>query len=383
MSNIVDNSPCKIEPPSWADEENGEVKTRPSMKGSPKAGLSLVVHRINEDETLTECGLEDALTSKSEDKPSGQYWIDAEVPADEIFLAELREKVLDKLPVSSFLKRHLTYAAISQTRVLSLNKSLLAVLRILPHGQDPAKIRHAVAVAVKGILLTISFFPADLTVSARAARALDIDRAIRINELELPNASISGVFAVWLLFHLNEVSEELHKLRGHIFDLVERADENIGTVSLSEIIDVKDMTMKLLTVAEEQNECLESLANGETVTAAVDFTPLRGFRGLLLQTAAATERTALRLEKRVADLRNIYEAHQQDRINNRLAVLTILSAIFLPLTLMAGIWGMNFDNMPELHRPNSYYFVIASMVLVAVTLLLVFHHRGWLQCGDI
>jgi Mg2+ and Co2+ transporter CorA len=55
-----------------------------------------------------------------------------------------------------------------------------------------------------------------------------------------------------------------------------------------------------------------------------------------MATAGATERMAGRLEKKVADLRNTYDVHQQNKINHRLELLTVLSAIFLPLTFMAG-----------------------------------------------
>ena len=104
---------------------------------------------------------------------------------------------------------------------------------------------------------------------------------------------------------------------------------------------------------------------------------------VLLSTAGSTERTVLRLEKRVADLRHTYDAYQQDRINQRLAVLTILSAVFLPLTLMAGIWGTNFSNMPELQRENGYFVALAAMAAVASGLLLVFYYHGWFQRCDL
>ena len=74
----------------------------------------------------------------------------------------------------------------------------------------------------------------------------------------------------------------------------------------------------------------------------------------------------------------MYTFHlQQDRINRRLNVLTIFSAIFLPLTLMAGCWGMNFTNMPELQRENAYFWALGSMAGVALVLMLLFYRNGW------
>lgn len=58
-------------------------------------------------------------------------------------------------------------------------------------------------------------------------------------------------------------------------------------------------------------------------------------------------------------------------------VLTVVSAIFLPLSLIAGIYGMNFDHMPELHWKHAYLGVLGIMGAVASTLLLLFWRVGW------
>ena len=67
-----------------------------------------------------------------------------------------------------------------------------------------------------------------------------------------------------------------------------------------------------------------------------------------------------------------------NRLNEIMKVLTIFSAIMLPLTFIAGIYGMNFDNMPELHSKYGYYAVWVIMLVVAVGMLLFFKKRGWI-----
>jgi magnesium transporter len=59
-------------------------------------------------------------------------------------------------------------------------------------------------------------------------------------------------------------------------------------------------------------------------------------------------------------------------------LLAIFSAIMLPLSLIAGIYGMNFEHMPELKTPYGYYMTIGFMILVAVTLLYYFWRKGWI-----
>jgi magnesium transporter len=98
---------------------------------------------------------------------------------------------------------------------------------------------------------------------------------------------------------------------------------------------------------------------------------------LLISTAGSVNRHADRLENRVVDLRQRYNMHQQDKTNHRLAVLTAISAVFLPLTLIAGIWGMNFTIMPELQLSFGYALALGLMVLIAGGLTWFFYMRGW------
>ena len=89
------------------------------------------------------------------------------------------------------------------------------------------------------------------------------------------------------------------------------------------------------------------------------------------------DRAIDRLEKRLANLREAFALHQQDRTNRRLAVLTVLSAVFLPLTLIAGIYGMNFEVMPELGYRFAYPLAIGSMAVIGIGMITWFRSRGW------
>jgi magnesium transporter len=59
-------------------------------------------------------------------------------------------------------------------------------------------------------------------------------------------------------------------------------------------------------------------------------------------------------------------------------VLTIIATIFIPLTFIAGIYGMNFDNMPELHWQYGYFLVWAIMAVIFVLMMLYFKGKKWL-----
>lgn len=86
-----------------------------------------------------------------------------------------------------------------------------------------------------------------------------------------------------------------------------------------------------------------------------------------------------RMEDRLAELHQHYLLMLQDRTNNRLRILTILSAIFMPLTLIAGIYGMNFRNMPELNWYYGYPATLLVMLTIALGLLGYFFIKGWFR----
>jgi magnesium transporter len=83
-------------------------------------------------------------------------------------------------------------------------------------------------------------------------------------------------------------------------------------------------------------------------------------------------------------LMDTYLSSQSYRMNEVMKVLTIIATLFIPLTFVAGIYGMNFDpgtspwNMPELHWYWGYPFSLALMAGLAVLLLAFFRRKGWL-----
>jgi magnesium transporter len=80
----------------------------------------------------------------------------------------------------------------------------------------------------------------------------------------------------------------------------------------------------------------------------------------------------------VSGLLEVYLSTVSNRTNDVMKVLTIVATIFIPLTFIVGIYGMNFDVMPELHWPWGYPAVLLLMLSVASGMLLYFRRRGWL-----
>jgi magnesium transporter len=75
---------------------------------------------------------------------------------------------------------------------------------------------------------------------------------------------------------------------------------------------------------------------------------------------------------------DIYLSSISNRMNEIMKMLTIIATIFMPLTFLAGVYGMNFKYMPELEWPWGYFMILAIMITIAVSMLFYFRKRKWL-----
>ena len=77
-------------------------------------------------------------------------------------------------------------------------------------------------------------------------------------------------------------------------------------------------------------------------------------------------------------LMNTYLTVVSNRMNEVMKTLTIVASIFIPLTFLAGIYGMNFENMPELGVRWAYPVLLGIMALLTGGMVLYFWRKGWL-----
>lgn len=80
----------------------------------------------------------------------------------------------------------------------------------------------------------------------------------------------------------------------------------------------------------------------------------------------------------LANLEALFHAEAANRMNNVMRLLTVISTIFIPLSFIAGIYGMNFDNMPELHWRYGYFAILAGMFCAMLGMLAYFRRKHWI-----
>jgi Mg2+ and Co2+ transporter CorA len=333
---------------------------------SPLPGMQISCHLIGKHGSLSISTPQEALSGAK--CGNNHYWID--IDADPHGADELREW-LKNLNLPPFVIDVLAEPPeMWASQVIPLQRAALAVIRILPENPESNGMTHVAALHLRNMLITFTSCPRSDTAGLYAPALAQMKQAER-----LPSATSSGALLAWLRYHLERTSRATRELRHAVLAMDEAMDRHITSVHLNEIISVKDQLLRILSVAEEQTECLESLAAAGS--EGQDFASLKGSLSTLVATAGATERMGLRLEKQVLDLRQRSENHEQEIMNRRLAFLTALSAVFLPLTLFTGIWGMNFQNMPELNKQYSYPLALGFMITLGASMICYFRRSGW------
>ncbi|TFE29389.1 magnesium/cobalt transporter CorA [Cohnella luojiensis] len=78
-----------------------------------------------------------------------------------------------------------------------------------------------------------------------------------------------------------------------------------------------------------------------------------------------------------ADLRDSYDSLRSNRMNAIMKTLTVITTIFMPLTFIAGVYGMNFVNMPELEWSPGYFVILGVMLTIGVGMYKWFKRKGW------
>jgi magnesium transporter len=181
-----------------------------------------------------------------------------------------------------------------------------------------------------------------------------------------------------------------HAILDHLVDaylpIVDAWDDEVDAIEsaviedpsravLQRIFSLKRQLQRLRRIGLHQREVLHRLSRGEFDLVPQNALPFyrdvfdhfqrvhdlaEGFRDLLSSALEA------------------YLSTVSNRMNEVMKTLTIVATILLPLTFIVGIYGMNFDHIPELHWRYGYLFVWIVMISVVSTMLAIFRRRGWI-----
>jgi magnesium transporter len=170
------------------------------------------------------------------------------------------------------------------------------------------------------------------------------------------------------------------------FVVLDRIDDRVEEVEATALAgDARDLAARVYALKQDLalvrrvvfplREVVGRLVKGEARLVTRPVEPfLRDLYDHVMSVLEMTESGRERLTS-VLDLHLALSAH---RMNDVMKVLTIVATVFIPLSWVAGVYGMNFDRMPGIHAPMGFWEVMGLMVAIGVAMLAFFRYRGWL-----
>ncbi|MET3208624.1 UNVERIFIED_CONTAM: magnesium transporter [Paenibacillus sp. PvR008] len=143
---------------------------------------------------------------------------------------------------------------------------------------------------------------------------------------------------------------------------------------LNEIIGLRSEILWLKKVLGPQKEVINTL-NKRDLRLIDD--QLQKYFSDIYENAVKISETFETYRDLMGNLREAYQSSIANRANEIMRVFTAITTVFMPLTVITGIYGMNFDNMPELHTHYGYFVVIGIMVALGVSMFCIFRKNDW------
>jgi magnesium transporter len=163
-----------------------------------------------------------------------------------------------------------------------------------------------------------------------------------------------------------------------IEDLVNDLDRNIEGKFLGrlvdEIFDIRGDLLKLRRTINAMRDLLYRILNSERLNW---FKEHRLYFSDIYDHLLKLSEMIESNREITSDMRDSYLSISSSRMNTNMMVLTVISTIFIPLTFVAGVYGMNFQNMPELKWRYGYFIIMGLMIIIGTTMLLWFKRKGW------
>ena len=164
-------------------------------------------------------------------------------------------------------------------------------------------------------------------------------------------------------------------IRDQMLLLSNTLSENPDVVSIGDLSRLRAQVENMVSLVENQLYCISAL---NACDNDVLHDPHRkAYIQDLLSEMEIAQRGIYRLESRVKDLYNDYQAAGSGRVEKRLRLLTIISAITLPLGMVAGLLGMNVGGLPGTTTPYGFIIVLGLMILIVAVEYWYFKWKGW------
>lgn len=351
----------------------------PKPISRPAAGLppgSLIYtgagkrHTVNvrrifyEGETFTETDHDTLANPPTLPMPEGVTWLDV----DGLHDVELIERVGKGLKIHSLVLEDLLNVA-HRPKMEDYDTHLFVTLKMLQWDRAKKKVDSEQVSLVLGQNFVVSF----------QEKPGDVFEPVR-DRLRQSSGRIRGRKADYLLFALVDVIVDhyyavVEGLGERVAELEEAVFANPNEEQLKDIQKLKRQLLQLRRSVYPVRETLNKLEKEDSgLIQEVTYRYFRDVYDHIIQVIDSLES----FRDIVSGLKDTYMSSVSFKMNKVMQVLTIISTIFIPLTFLAGIYGMNFEHMPELGWHYSYAVFWAVILVMAVLLLYFFKRKKWL-----
>lgn len=201
-----------------------------------------------------------------------------------------------------------------------------------------------------------------------------------INRLSSSKGSIRSRGADYLFYSLTDVIVDnyftiIENIGNQLEKLEERIFNHPGEDALQEIHRIKSDLLQLRKITYPIRESMRKLENDD-IDLIEDKT--RKYFTDIYEHIVQIIETIESYREVVSGLKDLYLSSISYRMNKVMQVLTIIATIFIPLTFLVGVYGMNFENMPELHWKYAYFVLWAIMISIVVLLTWYFRKKKWI-----
>lgn len=174
---------------------------------------------------------------------------------------------------------------------------------------------------------------------------------------------------------LNSVVDHYFPVVYRLEDIIDEIEDNNEKASiitlLDKIFDVRSDLLRVLRIVNQMEELVYRILNDEHLKKKHLY--FSDTHDLLLKLKEMIESS----QAISTEIRDSYISYNSYRMNKNMMLLTVITAIFIPLTFIVGVYGMNFKYMPELELKYGYFIVLGILCLIGIIMFIWFKKKGW------
>lgn len=239
------------------------------------------------------------------------------------------------------------------------------------HALDPISLD---AVEVDMFLSPTLFVTFHLQTSAEVDEAwIRVTEQVRAGKVKENGTTFAAYTVMDKL--VDQYFPSLYAIEDELAEIESKGREESVEELMHQVFELRSRLLKLRRIVVPMRDLLYRLLNSQHVQRHGHHAYFSDIYDHLLKLADMIEAD----REMTADLRDSYISLNSNRMNNIMKTLTVITTVFMPLTLIAGIYGMNFDVMPELHWRFGYPLVLLLMLLLGGGMVYWFMRRGWFK----